>query len=165
METTIICLCCGKACEVKSRKSLYCSKACKSRYLRSGKNFISPRLKEVIEVLRTNNSYCDIVHRLVTQPSIVISLEEKISGVRFLEIGSREWIDIIHGLTQKYPKKQITNELEQITKEPITPKNYISKFQSLEFPEEYKNLWNEISADQNLSAKDKAQWKIKLNIK
>lgn len=44
-------------------------------------------------------------------------------------------------------------------------KDYQAEFNNCEFPEEYKALWEKIKDDAGLNEKDKALWKIRLNVK
>lgn len=160
----IICAFCKEEYDAKSKKSKYCSRSCKEKYARSKKEAKHTPLQEIITILENNKDACNVIHQTLTESNLIISVCDEDDPLRFLEMGSKHWVEIIHHFAKEYPLKPIIRQEEIPRQIPVT-KNYIKQFEGLEFPEEYKNLWDEISVDQNMSAKDKAQWKIKLNIK
>lgn len=99
-------------------------------------------------------------------------MKTKPIGVRF-DTELIELMELKHGI--KTPQK-ILNYLSNkwlaedcVEIPPTTPTklkqaDYQSEFNNCEFPEEYKELWQKIK-DSNLNEKDKALWKIRLNVK
>lgn len=98
----------------------------------------------------------------VVVPSVVVA--EKIEPSAVVEVvsgGVKPSIDDLRKLMDA-PMKGIFDLDEEVVVEKV---DYQKLYDECMFPDEYKALWERISADPNVLAKELPIWKIRLNVK
>jgi hypothetical protein len=147
----IDCLYCKKEFEPKKPKAIYCSNKCRTYANRKTKSL---RFKDVNWVIGT-----DGVRRKLNRSALLNLLEQT-------DKSDIESTPVISNF-KITPAVEFKNEIDD--KVPVrineSKKDYQKQLDDCEFPDEYKALWDRINEDQDMLAKDKQIWKLRLNAK
>lgn len=152
------CIICGKVFEAKNAKGVLCSPSCRSRNHRKIK-------KERLFLLNNNSNFSN-------SPISVNQIQlNHIAINNYCIENNCTWVDLIEchkNVNKKIfnaPQIEIKGDEFRIPPQPIEKVDYQKLLNDCEFPDEFKNLWEKIKADANLSEKERIQWKVRLNAK